>query len=361
MKLSAWGWSPFFQQRFEQLGDPSLVPARVVRVDRGAARLVTEAGQRRATGTVRRSSGEDGSDGPSIWAVGDWCAVTPGHEADPVRVEAILPRRSHFLRKAAGRAVGAQLVAANIDLVFVVTDLAADFNTRRLERLMTLTWDGGARPVVVLNKADLCDQLDRRRLQAEAVAAGTSVLVTSALDMQGLDELHATIGAGATVAFIGSSGVGKSALINGLLGRQRLRTGSVRSRDGRGTHTTSSGQLIRLPTGGILVDTPGMREVAMWAGEAALGATFSEIDELAVDCRFGDCTHQSEPGCAVRLAVEQGAVPAARLASFHKLHRELHRELLSEARRRDEHLRRQHERKTYAHYRRCARLKRGMS
>jgi len=355
LDLSAWGWSPFFQQRFAELGPPSALPARVIRVDRGAARLVTAEGERFASRrpSTRAPDGL-GDDAPKAWAVGDWCAVTR-RDDDRVWVEAILPRQSHFVRKAAGRATGQKVVAANIDLVFVVTDLGDDFNVRRLERLLTLVWDGGASPAVVLNKADCCDDPEPLRQEAEAVAMGVPVWVTSALSGQGLDTLGAAATPGSTVAFIGSSGVGKSALINGLLGTERQRTGAIRDRDGRGTHTTTSGELLQLPEGGILVDTPGMREVAMWASEAALDTAFAEIDEAAQDCRFNDCTHDTEPGCAVQRAVEEGTITADRLASFHKLRKELQ----SEARRRDEHLRRQHERKLYGGYRQTARLKRG--
>jgi len=349
--LSAWGWSPFFQQRYEQLQQDRCLPARVIRVDRGAARLATPEGDRFASrrGPLRARA-QDG-DAPRTWAVGDWCAVAPTDDAERVQVEAILPRRSHFVRRAAGRGVAEQVVAANIDLVFVVTDLGDDFNTRRLERLLTLVWDGGASPAVVLNKADCCGDPEPLREAAETVAMGVPVLVTSALSQQGVDALRATASPGTTVALIGSSGVGKSALINCLLGTERQRTAAVRERDGRGTHTTTSGELVQLPDGGILVDTPGMREVAMWASEQALGTAFAEIEAAAQACRFNDCLHDTEPGCAVRQAVEEGTISAERLASFHKLRREIQ----SEARRRDEHLRREHERKTYGKFRQWSR------
>ncbi len=280
--------------------------------------------------------------------------MSPTDDEDRVWVEAILPRRSHFVRKAAGRATGEKVVAANIDLVFVATDLGADFNVRRLERLLTLVWDGGATPAVVLNKADCCDDPEPLREQAEAVAMGVPVLVTSALSGQGLEPLASAVTPRSTVAFIGSSGVGKSALINGLLGTERQRTGGTRERDGRGIHTTTSGELLLLPEGGILVDTPGMREVAMWASEEALDTAFAEIDDAAQDCRFSDCTHDTEPGCAVQRAVEEGTIVAERLSSYLKLRKELQGEAL----RRDEHLRRQHERKLYGGYRQTIRLQR---
>jgi ribosome biogenesis GTPase len=339
VRLEEIGWSQVLQFHLEEIGRAELVAARVSRVDRGRARLLSGAGELVAPLTPDADV-----------AVGDWCAVTPPDHHGTTSIEAVLPRRTCFARKASGRATAAQVAAANIDVVFVFTGLDADFSVRRIERLLTLTWESGATPVVVLNKSDACDTLEARRADVERVAPGLPVFAISALEGDGVGELTATIEPGQTIALLGSSGAGKSTLVNRLLGEAKLRTAQVRARDGRGQHTTTHRELLLLPAGGVLIDTPGMREVGLWATAESIDRTFEEIAELASSCRFADCSHETEPGCAVRVAVEAGTLDAARLQSFH----DLRREVAATERRRNEHERRRHEKKTFGTYRRWA-------
>jgi ribosome biogenesis GTPase len=257
-------------------------------------------------------------------AVGDWVALTPPSADYKAQIQAILPRVSKFARKAAGAVIEEQIVAANIDLVFICMGLDADYNLRRLERYLAAAWESGALPVVVLTKADLCEaELDERLRDAEAVAIGAEVLPISSINGEGLGTVKGMLTTGKTGALIGSSGVGKSTLINHLLGFERQTIGEVRTGDGRGRHTTTHRELILLEGGGLLVDTPGMRELHLMdlAGSGVEGA-FEDIEQLAQNCRFRDCHHRKEPGCAVKEALRVGNLDARRLESYEKLQRE---------------------------------------
>ncbi|MBI2502844.1 MAG: ribosome small subunit-dependent GTPase A [Candidatus Latescibacteria bacterium] len=325
MDLNNLGWDPFFAQHFE--AHAGLLPARV-------------ACQHRDLYLVYSTSGELTAEVPGKWrhtarspaefpAVGDWVGVRP-REEDKATIHALLPRKSRVARKAAGGRerrsggeIDEQIIAANIDTLFLVNGLDGDFNLRRLERYLTLAWDSGADPVIVLNKADQCPEVEERVAQVEGIAFGVPVHAISALARQGLEALSPYLSAGRTVAVVGSSGVGKSTLTNSLLGEQRLKVTAVREDDGRGRHTTSHRELVLLDQGGLIVDTPGMRELQLWADEEDLSEGFVDVEELAARCRFGDCRHQREPGCAVRGAVERGRLEAGRLESYHKLKREL--------------------------------------
>jgi ribosome biogenesis GTPase len=249
--------------------------------------------------------------------VGDWVAVRMVGEGQAI-VEAVLPRRTLFSRRAAGRAEDEQAIAANIDIVFLVTGLDGDFNPRRLERYLALAAESGAHPVIVLNKSDLCQDLPARIAETSAVSAGAPVIPASTRAPGGLDELRSYLEPGVTIALLGSSGAGKSSIVNGLLGEERQRTHDVRESDSRGRHTTTSRELIQLPGGAAMIDTPGMRELQLWASQESIDAAFDEISELAATCRFRDCTHSGEPGCAVA-----GSVDDDRLASYQKLQREV--------------------------------------
>jgi ribosome biogenesis GTPase len=315
LNLKRFGWHPFFEACFAEYAEEGLVPARVVAELRGAYRLATEAGEidGRLAGKLRHEA----EDRAALPAVGDWVAVAPaGAEAAVVR--AVLPRRGAFSRKVAGMRVEEQIVAANVDTVFVVVGLDNDFNLRRVERYLALAWESGARPVVALNKVDVCDDPEARAREVEAVAIGVPVVLVSAARGDGLDGLSAHLRAGETVALLGSSGAGKSTLANRLLGGDVQRTGGVREHDSRGRHTTTHRELFVLPSGAILVDTPGMRELQLWGDGGGVAEAFEDVEALARECRFSDCSHASEPGCAVRDAVDP-----KRLASYRALGREM--------------------------------------
>jgi ribosome biogenesis GTPase len=319
-QLELWGWGPFFESQVEEEEKQQLVPARVSEEGRGAYRLWAEAGEWLAELAGRlRFEAVERADWP---AVGDWVLARPPQGDGRALIQRVLERRSRFSRKVAGSRVDEQVIAANIDTVFLVTSLNREFNLRRIERYLTLVWESGARPVVVLNKADLIDNPAEWQLQAESVAMGVPVYVTSALRVQGLDELRKEIRPGSTTALLGSSGVGKSTLLNAFLGEDRLRAAAIREDDDRGRHTTTSRQLLFVPGGGLLMDTPGMRELQLWDSAEGLEHAFGDIEALALQCRFRDCKHESEPHCAVRQAIDEGRLDVARLENYHKLQRE---------------------------------------
>jgi ribosome biogenesis GTPase len=314
------GWGSEFEGAFQAHRDAGLVPARVAEEHRERYVLFCESGERSAEVTGRlRYTAASRLDFP---AVGDWVAAQPNGDSAAV-IHAVLPRRTRFLRKAAGETTEAQVIAANLDTLFIVSDVDRDFSPRRCERYLTLARESDIRPVVLLNKADLrADAADLVR-QTEAVSGGAPVLPISAVEGGGVSEVRERIAPGATAAFIGSSGVGKSTIINRLLGEERLRTSGIRESDGRGRHTTTWRQLLLLPEGGAVIDTPGMREVQLWADEASLDGSFRDIESLAEACRFSDCGHAHEPGCAVLAALEDGTLPRDRFESYLKLRREL--------------------------------------
>lgn len=299
----------------------ALSPARVAAEHRGRYTVATGDAEWSAVlaGRVRHetSSRED------LPAVGDWVAVTGIGGGDGAAViHLVLPRRSAFVRKAAGDATAAQVVAANVDVALIATAVAGDFSARRLERYLTLAWESGAMPVVVLTKADLASDLDSALAEAARSAPGVDVVAVSGLTGHGVEQLDLHLGAGRTAVLLGSSGVGKSTLVNRLLGVERQRTAAVRG-DNRGRHTTTHRELIRLASGAMLIDTPGMRELQLWTADTGLESAFADVDGLAGRCRFRDCTHASEPGCAVIDAMGRGLLSRERLAHWHRLRREL--------------------------------------
>jgi len=319
--LEALGWSDAWAAAHAAHAALGRVPARVVAEDRGSYGLVGETGDLRGSVTGRfRFDAED--DPAAFPAVGDWVSVEGGLIGETV-IHALLPRRTALVRQAAGLRTEAQVVGANLDVVFVVASLNADLNARRLERYLAAAWESGAEPVVILSKADLeSDDAVAADLGAVArVATGAAVVAASAVDGRGVEDVKARIGPGRTAAFVGSSGVGKSTLVNRLAGREIAATREIREDDGRGRHTTTRRQLHLLPNGGLILDTPGMRELALWDADG-LDRSFGDIDELAAGCRFGDCAHDGEPGCAVVTAIQAGRLDSERLESWRKLLRE---------------------------------------
>jgi ribosome biogenesis GTPase len=316
-ELSALGFGPFFEQQLQDGRD--LIPARIAAEHRGAyeAWSRTGAGPAQLAGRLRLELEDAGLPG-----VGDWVLLreAPGPDRTAI-IERVLARLTVFTRGAAGRETRAQVVAANVDLVFAVCGLDADFNLRRIERYLARIWASGAQPSVILNKADICEDTASRVAEVESHCSGVAVHVTSALRAEGIEAVRACIHEGLTVALVGSSGAGKSTLVNALLGEERMPTGDLRARDGRGCHVTTHRQLVLLPGGGLLLDTPGMRELQL-VDEEGLDAVFDEIAALAARCRFRDCRHDTEPGCAVRAAVEAGELDAGRLEHYRKLERE---------------------------------------
>ncbi len=313
---------------FQTYAAQGLILGRVALAHRDRYRLIAEAEElagEPSGGLWFRSSGA-----ASMPVVGDWVAARLVG-AGQALVEAVLPRRTCFSRRAAGRREEEQSLAANIDLVFLVCGLDGDFNLRRLERYLTLAAESGALPVVVLNKTDLCDDLAGRIRQTAAVARDAPIVTGSTKSEPGIEGLRAFLAPGRTVALLGSSGVGKSTIANGLLGEERLRTGEVRASDGKGRHTTTHRELTPLPAGGALIDTPGMRELQLWAGAESVEQAFDEIAAAGAACRFRDCSHNGEPGCAVQEALNAGTIASERWQSYRKLLGEARRhELLAD-------------------------------
>lgn len=321
MRLDQFGWDERFSGLFEKLDRDDLEPARVLLETSRVYTLVREAGEAQAgiSGRFRHHT-VDRKDFP---VVGDWVAVEPGGSEGRDVIHDVLPRKSAFLRKEAGKRTQAQVIAANVDTVFLVSGLDGDFNPSRVERYLLMAWESGAKPVIVLNKADLCEDVDGAVETAEEVAPGVPVLPVSAVAKMGMERLGEYIRATETVAFLGSSGVGKSSLVNQLLGTDKQRVRDVREADSRGRHTTTHSQLFVIPGGGIVMDTPGLRELQVWSDGEGLAHAFDDIEEIAANCRFRDCGHDREPGCAIRQALDDGTLSARRWQSYAKLKSEL--------------------------------------
>ncbi|WP_045383646.1 ribosome small subunit-dependent GTPase A [Vibrio campbellii] len=305
--LKLLGWKPFFQQQLTLDDYEDTLFARVIAHHRSGYVVVSEQGETHLP--IQASL-------PSM-TVGDW--VILNHQQQFSR---LLERRSLFSRKAAGSKVAEQLIAANVDTVFIVCSVNHDFNLSRIERYLTLVNEADVEPVIVLTKADLCDDVDELKTQVQRLDPLLMVESVNGLDESSVSKLMSWCGEGQTIAFIGSSGVGKSTLVNTLLGEQEQETGGIREDDSKGRHTTTSRSIHLLPSGGVLMDTPGMREIQLTDCEAGVSETFSDIEALAEQCRFGDCQHQTEPGCAVQAAIEDGTLEMRRFTNYQKLLRE---------------------------------------
>jgi len=324
--LAALGWNPELAEQLE----PGLEPGRVIAAHRAAfdVQTATEAVRTRLPGRLVHESTDV--------AVGDWVGLGEG------LIRTVLPRRSAIVRSAAGRTSRAQTLAANVDVAFVVTSLGPELEPRRIERYLVTIWESGATPEIVLTKADRMDDPWELVAAVEAVAVGVPIHVVSAISGQGCDALRARIPAGATAVLLGSSGVGKSTLVNRFVGRERMAVKETRVDDDEGRHTTTHRELILLPGGGVVIDTPGLRELQLWdGGAAAIDAAFADIEELTLECRFTNCSHETEPGCAVQAALRSGALTSERHRSWLRLQRELRAIAL----RSDARLRREEKRK----------------
>jgi ribosome biogenesis GTPase len=312
-QLKSLGWDSWFESRFWPLYDEGLVPARVC-ADFGVEYLVRDGIE-----SVRAVAGHRLPQNGPRPAVGDWVGLEYRQGTSLVHV--VMERRTLFSRKAPSIESKEQVLAANVDVAFVVAS-AQDVNARRIERYLTMAWQSGAAPVVVLTKADVAESVDELRVELEQASAGTPVLVTSGVTGEGVESVVAQLRPARTGVLLGPSGAGKSTLINRMAGAELMRTRTVH-RSGEGRHMTSHRQLVELPGGGLIIDTPGLREAQLWQGEDALDSVFGDVEELALQCRFPDCQHQTEPGCAIKVALEDGSLDETRLNSYRKLQREL--------------------------------------
>jgi len=316
-KLSELGWSPHWEALYEAHAGDDSRPGRVVRVDRGSSLVATADGVLRARTSARLLKSGDG-----MPVVGDWVQLLSPADLDVPLVDFVLERRSAITRGDSGKTSGTQVLAANIDVVFVVHPIDEDPNLRRIERELALAWGSGALPVVVLTKSDLAEDPDETLATVESTLVGVDVFLVNAQSAESARQLLPHLSGNSTGVLIGPSGAGKSTLINSMLGEGRQATGDVREVDGKGRHTTVARELIQLPGQGIIIDTPGLRAVALTGSDEGIALAFPDIEEIAAGCRFRDCRHDQETGCAVKMAVESGALPGERLISYHKLIRE---------------------------------------
>ncbi|PEL13264.1 ribosome small subunit-dependent GTPase A [Bacillus sp. AFS017336] len=316
MNLEQLGWKESFGEM-----DQNTVVARVISEQRQIYKL--HDGENELTGEVSgkfQFQANVKSDYPSV---GDWVVIEPLNGENKAIIQKVLPRLSQFSRQSAGIKIEEQVVAANIDYVFLVMALNNDFNIRRLERYLLVAYDSGASPIIVLTKKDLCNDLPGKMAEVEEIAFGVPIFSVNSTNGEGIEELKQLISLGKTVSLLGSSGVGKSTLLNALIGELKQITQDVREGDDRGKHTTTHRELFFLPSGGMVIDTPGMRELQLWGGEEHISSTFTDIEELAKSCKFSDCTHSKEPDCAVNRAIENGDIEPERLTSYRKLMKEL--------------------------------------
>lgn len=319
--IDQFGWSEALQQQFDIHAAPGLIPARVIVQQRDLYEVATDAGELTARLAGRLAfEAEEGA----YPVTGDWVAVLARPGEGTATIQHVLPRASSFVRRASGPGMARQqVVAANVDVALLAASMNADLNPRRLERYLATALESGARPVIVLTKTDMCEDAERRVAEIEAVAGGVPVLAVSAVSGAGLEMLRGYLQPGETAVLLGSSGVGKSTLVNALAGREQMATQAIREDDARGRHTTTHRELVLLPSGAMILDTPGMRELGLWDAGEGISAAFADIEALFAQCRFHDCRHETEPGCAIIAALETGELDAERWQAYGKLQREI--------------------------------------
>ncbi|WP_374964826.1 ribosome small subunit-dependent GTPase A [Lysinibacillus sp. RS5] len=325
MNLTTLGFLTYFEEQmtgFKQEAKlANCVPARVTLEHKHSYRVLAEEGEWLAT--IAGHYAYTSLAREDFPAVGDWVLVEKMPGEEKAIIHKLFTRKSVFSRKVAGQEIQEQIVASNVDIVLLVMSLNADFNIRRLERYLVAAWDSGAKPVVVLTKADLCEDISSMMREVESVAFGVDIFVTSALSGEGLADIRALFTEGVTGALLGSSGAGKSTLTNALSGEDFMKVAGIRNDDAKGRHTTTHRELVVLPSGGCLIDTPGMRELQLWDQGDSLSSSFKDIEELSAACHYRDCTHQKEPHCAVQQAITDGVLEQSRLQSYFKLQKEL--------------------------------------
>ncbi len=329
-QLHELGWNEAWESAFQPYKNLGYLPARISREMKNSYNLITEGGE--VSARLSDLLWKAAKNRSMLPAIGDWVAVQHKHEADPYIIMAILPRKTCFSRKAKntfGRnfnkpgSSDEQVISANVDTVFLISALDADFKLRKLERYLSLIWESGADAVVILNKADICGDYEDKVEEVKSICPQVPVHAISVIDEWGLEQIRSYLSPGSTISLIGSSGVGKSTLINALVGDQLLAVGEIRQADSRGRHTTARREMVILPQGGILIDNPGLRDIKIIGSEESLDQTFQDIHELEQNCRFRDCKHDTEPGCAVKDAIEEGTLDEERLESYRTLQKEL--------------------------------------
>lgn len=315
MDLEDLGWNEHFQAQVDELGTEGFVTGRISRVDVNSFEVLTEKGEMesRLAGRLRKSN--------SVPGVGDWVLIKPMETGNMIFF--VLDRTSKISRKTPGRESSEQLVAANINIIFILMGLDDDYNPRRIERYLAMVSNSGADPVIILNKEDVADDPKQKYIEISKINPRVPVHMISALNDEGLEIIRGYLETGATIALVGSSGVGKSTLINALSHEELQKTGSTRKKDSKGRHITTSRELIMIEGGGMIIDNPGIREIQLWGDEASLDGAFPDITEIALTCKFKDCQHEKEPDCGVKKAVEDGRLDGSRFNNFIKMKREL--------------------------------------
>ncbi|MEN8904894.1 MAG: ribosome small subunit-dependent GTPase A [Clostridiales bacterium] len=315
MNIKDYGWNDFFQKEFDKLNITNLIPGRILTDFGQNVRVYTKFDELLVEKPINR---------PDLqYAVGDWIAIENINIVSKPTIKYILPRKTKFSRAASGIEVKEQIVAANIDTVFIMQSLNKDFNLKRLERYLIASWESGAIPVIILTKSDCCNNVSEKILLATDIAPGVEIFAISNITKNGFSNLLKYFDKGKTIALLGSSGVGKSTFVNSLLNYNIMKTQEIREDDSKGRHTTTHRELIYLPDGGLIIDTPGMRTLSLWESESGMDIMFGEIEKLITTCRFYDCTHNSEPGCAIRISLNNGTLDQKKWASWLKLQKEI--------------------------------------